>query len=100
MKTLFKLIGILIIGIILTDLLVKIIDPKPKEASFVLILIAFVFILNLAIAGVLFFAKKKEYGKIFLINSILSTIIMFYIYGKRIDRYIEKQKKENTTVTE
>lgn len=57
----------------------------------IILLVPLVFISNLIIAGVLFFAKKKEYSRVFLVNSFTALIIMFYLFEKGIDRYQNKR---------
>jgi hypothetical protein len=87
MKTLYKILGLIIIDFGLIWFWVYQMDPDPSVSIGIFLLIPFVFIINLIIGGVLFFAKKKEYSKLFFINSLLSSIIMFYLFGKGIDRH-------------
>jgi hypothetical protein len=80
-------------------------DPDPSVSIGIILLVPFVFVLNLIIAGVLFFAKKKEFSRIFLINSIIASIMMFYLFGEGIDRHQNKTleswefNKTDTTYT-
>ncbi|WP_243345949.1 hypothetical protein [Parabacteroides sp. FAFU027] len=96
MKTLYKILGLTIIDFGLIWLWVYRMDPDPSVSIEIILLVPFVFVLNLIIAGVLLFAKKKEYSSVFLVNSVLSSIIMFYLFGRGIDRHQNKQLEEWT----
>jgi len=61
-------------------------DPDPSISIGIILLIPLVIIINLVIAGVSFLIKKKQYSKLFLYNSIIASILMFYLFGKGIDR--------------
>lgn len=87
MKTLYKILGLAVIDFGLIWLWVYQMDPDPSVSIGIILLVPFVFVLNLIIAGVLFFAKKKEFSRIFLINSVIASIIMFYLFGEGIDRH-------------
>ena len=87
MNTLYKIFGLIIIDFGLIWFWVYKIDPDPSISIGILLLVPLVFIINLIIGGVLYFAKKKEYSKLFFINSILSSIIMVYLFEKGIDRH-------------
>lgn len=87
MKIFYKILGLATISFGLIWLWVYQIDPDPSVSIGILLLVPFIFVLNLIIAGVLFFVKKKDTAKMFLVNSLLSSIIMFYLFGKGIDRH-------------
>jgi hypothetical protein len=87
MKILYKISGIIIIDFGLIWLWVYQMNPDPSISIGIFLLVPFVFIINLIIGGILYFLKKKESSKLFFINSILSSIIMFYLFGKGIDRH-------------
>jgi len=87
MKTLYKILGLIIIDFGLIWFWVYKIDPDPSISIGILLLVPLVILINLIIGGVLYFAKKKEYSKLFFINSILSSIIMVYLFEKGIDRH-------------
>jgi len=91
MKTLYKILGLAIIDFGLIWLWVYKMDPDPSVSIVIILLVSLVFISNLLIAGILFFAKKKEYSRVFLVNSFTASIIMFYLFGKGIDRYQNKR---------
>ena len=61
-------------------------NPDPSISIGILILVPFVVILNLIIALILYF-MKRECVSLFLVNSIIAGILMFYLFGKGIDRY-------------
>ncbi|MDN3691334.1 hypothetical protein QWZ06_03185 [Chryseobacterium tructae] len=94
MKTLYKILGLAVIDFALIWIWVYQMDPDPSVSIGIIFLVPFVFILNLIVAGILFFAKKKEYSKVFLVNSVVSSIIMFYLFGRGIDRYQNKRLEE------
>lgn len=87
MNTLYKILGLAVIDFVLTWFWVYQMDPDPSLSIGIILLVPFVFVLNVIIAGVLFFVKKKEYSRIFLINSIIASIMMFFLFEKGIDRY-------------
>ncbi|MFD2968904.1 hypothetical protein [Sphingobacterium bambusae] len=91
MKTLYKLLGLAIIDFGLIWLWVYQMDPDPSGSIAIILLVPFVFILNLIIAGIFFLAKKKEYSRVFLINSVIASFVMFYLFGDGIDRYQERR---------
>lgn len=71
-------------------------DPDPSVSIGFILLVPFVFVLNLIIAGVLFYVKKEEHAIVFLINSLSASIIMFYIFDQGIDSYQNKRSEEWT----
>jgi hypothetical protein len=87
MNTLPKSIILFGIDFILIWLWVYQIDPDPSVSIGILLLVPLVFILNLLIAGILYLCKKKNHSKLFLINSIVASIIIYYLFGKGIDRH-------------
>ncbi len=96
MRTLYKILGLAIIDFGLIWLWVYQMDPDPSVSIGIILLVPFVFVLNLIIAGVLFFMKKKEYSRVFLVNSVTASIIMFYLFGKGIDRNQNKTLEQWT----
>ncbi|RZK22084.1 MAG: hypothetical protein EOO43_10060 [Flavobacterium sp.] len=87
MKTLYKILGLAVIDFGLIWLWVYQMDPDPSVSIGIILLVPFVFVLNLIIAGVLFYAKKKEYSRVFLVNAVIASFIIFYLFGKAIDRH-------------
>ncbi|WP_143955610.1 hypothetical protein [Robertkochia solimangrovi] len=96
MKTLYKVLGLAVIDFGLIWLWVYQIDPDPSLSIGIILLVPFVFVLNLIIAGVLSFAKKKEFSRIFLTNSVIAAIMMFYLFGEGIDRNQNKRLEQWT----
>ncbi|NBG66900.1 hypothetical protein [Acidiluteibacter ferrifornacis] len=91
MKTIYKLLVLLIIDFGLIWLFVYQIDPDPSVSISIIIYVPLVVIVNLLIAGFLFFNKNKEYSILFLINAVLSSLVMIYLYDKGIDRHQNKR---------
>ncbi|HLO72670.1 MAG TPA: hypothetical protein VK164_01925 [Flavobacterium sp.] len=96
MRTIYKILGLAVIDLGLIWLWVYEMDPDPSVSIGIILLVPFIFVLNLIIAGVLFYAKKKEYSRIFLVNSVIASVIMFYLFGKGIDRHQNKRLEQWT----
>ena len=90
MKKTFSIIGITIIDFVLIWLWVYQIDPEPSISIAIIFLVPLVFGVNLIISGILYFFNKTEYSKLFLINSVIASILMYYLFGKGIDRHQNK----------
>jgi len=86
MKIWIRIILLTIIDFAIIWLWVKQINPDPSVSIGILILVPLVVILNLIIALILYF-MKREFVALFIVNSIISGILMFYLFGKGIDRY-------------
>lgn len=87
MSIFYKILILALISYGLIWLSVYQIDPDPSISIEILLLVPFVFLLNLIIGGILFYLKKKEYAILFFTNSIIASIMMFYLFGKGIDRH-------------
>ena len=61
-------------------------EPDPSVSIGIIIVVPFVIIINLILAG-LFYAFKRQYSKAFLINSIISAIIMYNLFIAGIGRH-------------
>ena len=102
MKFWIKIILLTIIDFAIIWIWVKQMNPDPSISIGILILVPFAVILNLIIALILYFTKK-EFVSLFAVNSIISGILMFYLFGKGIDRYQNERleswsfKLQNTT---
>ena len=96
MRIFYKIIGLAVIDFGLIWLWVNKLDPDPSVSVGIILLVPLVFVLNIIIAGVLFYAKKKEYSRVFLVNSIIASFIMFYLFGKGIDRHQNKRLEKWT----
>jgi len=86
MKFWIRIILLTIFDFAIIWLWVKKINPDPSISIGVLIFVPLVVILNLIIALILYF-KKREFVTLFLFNSIIAGVLMFYLFGKGIDRY-------------
>jgi len=87
MKIFYRILVLAIIDFGLIWLWVYKMNPDPSISIGIFLFVPFVLILNLIIGGILFYLKKKEYSKLFFINSIIASIIMFYLFGNGIDRH-------------
>ena len=75
MKLWIQLLILTVLDFVIIWFWVKEQDPDPSVSIGILIVVPLVIIINLIIAAVLF-AVKRQYVKAFLINSIISAIIM------------------------
>ncbi|MHB9142211.1 MAG: hypothetical protein ACYC25_10075 [Paludibacter sp.] len=91
MNNFLKILGLTIIDFGLIWFTVYKINPDPSVTIGIIILVPLVFIINIVIAGILFTFKRKEYGKLFLINSIIASILMYYLFIKGIDRHLNNE---------
>ncbi len=87
-KTFLVLIALVLVDFTVIWIWVVNDEPSPDSAIEIYIVVPFVFLLNLIIAGILFLFKKK-YSSIFLVNSILSSIIMYNLFGYGIHKTID-----------
>jgi hypothetical protein len=95
MKFWVKIIFLTILDYILIWFWVKSIDPDPSVSIGVIILVPFVFIVNISIALILHLRKNPN-SKLFGINSVISAILMFYIFSAGISRH-HRQRYESWT---
>lgn len=86
MRYWLNLIVLTIIDFIIIWVWVKQMNPDPSFSIGILIIVPFVVVLNLIIALILYF-KKRQFASLFVINSVISGILMFYLFNKGIDRY-------------
>ena len=86
MKLFTKLLFLTIIDFIIIWLWVKEIDPEPSVSIALVIVVPVAIIINLGIALVLYFTKR-EYSKLFVINSIISAVIMYWLFLNGIERH-------------
>lgn len=86
MKFWIRIILLILIDFAIIWLWVKQMNPDPSISIGILILVPFVVILNLIIALILYFSKR-EFVSLFVLNSIIAGILMFYLFGEGIDRY-------------
>jgi hypothetical protein len=86
MKFWTSLILLAIIDFVIIWFWVKQMNPDPSVSIEILLLVPFVVVLNLIIALILYFTKKK-FALLFVINSVIAGIFMSYLFHKGIDRY-------------
>jgi hypothetical protein len=82
-----KLLTLIAIDFIFIWLWVYQMNPDPSVSIGILLLTPFIFTLNLVMAGISYALKKRGYMRLFIINSVLSSIMMGYLFQKGIDRY-------------
>ena len=85
--TFIKGFVLLMIDIVFIWFYVDHVDPSPSVSIAIIYLVPFVFLLNLVISGLLFVFKLKQYSRLFLINSIIASFLMYFLFGKGIDRH-------------
>jgi hypothetical protein len=83
----------IIVDYILIWLWVKEMDPDPSISIGLLILLPFVSALNLIIALLLYFMKRK-YAVHFIINAIITPFLMFYLFNKGISSNLDNTYEE------
>jgi membrane protein YdbS with pleckstrin-like domain len=86
MKLFIKLFLLTIIDFIIIWFWVKENDPDPSVSIALVIVVPVAIIINLAIAMILYFFKR-EYTKVFVINSLVSAIIMYFLFLNGIERH-------------
>jgi len=91
MNNFLKVLGLIVIDFGLIWFVVWKINPDPSGTIGIIILVPLVFIVNIIIAGILFILKRKEYGKLFLINSIIASILTCHLFLKGIDRHLNNE---------
>src|ERR1700757_107179 len=86
MKTSLKLLLLVAIDYIIIWFWVKDMDPDPSVSIGILFLVPLAFVVNLFIAGAFYFIKK-DFVKLFLINSVAAAIIMYFLFNDGISRH-------------
>ena len=86
MKLFIKILLLTIIDFIVIWFWVKENDPDPSASIAIILVVPAVIIINLAIALVLHFTKR-EYSKVFVINALVSAIVMYFLFLNGIDRH-------------
>ena len=86
MKFLTKILLLVIIDFCIIWFWVRTMNPDPSVSIGIILLIPFVIVINLIIAGILFFFKK-QYSKFFLINAVISAFIINFIFSAEISRH-------------
>lgn len=88
---LLKLVVLISIDFILIWLWVNQMNPDPSVSIALILLVPLIFVVNLIISGVFYFLKKREYSRLFIINSVMASFIMSYLFQKGIDQYQENR---------
>lgn len=91
MKILYQIIAFILIDFGLIWLLVYLINPDPSVSIGIFLLVPFVIIINLTISGIFLSLKKKQLTKLFLVNTLIASIITLFIFEKGIDRHQNKR---------
>lgn len=89
MKLFIKILLLTIIDFIVIWFWVKQNDPDPSVSVGIILVVPAVILINLAIAFVLYFIKR-DYTKIFVINSFISAVLMYFLFLNGIDRHQER----------
>ena len=87
MKILYKIFGLAVIDFVLIWVWVYQMDPDPSVSIGMILLVPLVIVFNLIIAGILYFLKRMDYSRIFLVNSVIAAFMMFYLFDEGIDRH-------------
>lgn len=101
-KLLPQILVLTVIDFIIIWIWIKNINPDPSVSIYIIFLVPLVFFINLIIAGTLYFFKK-ELAKLFIINSLISVVLMYVLFGEGVDRYLNETldewefKKADTT---
>lgn len=80
------LIPLSVIDFIIIWIWVKNQDPDPSLSIAILFLVPLVVILNLIVAGILYFTKRA-YAKLFFANSLISAVLMNLLFNEGIQRH-------------
>jgi hypothetical protein len=67
-------------------------DPDPSVAIGIIVLVPIVIVLNFIIAWILF-ATKRQYAKLFIVNSFISAALMYLLFNQGISRH-QRQRYE------
>ena len=86
MKLWTKITLLTLIDFAVIWLWVRQMDPDPSVSIGILLLVPFVVVLNLIIALILYFTKRKL-SILFVINSVIAGVLMYYLFGKGIDNH-------------
>jgi hypothetical protein len=90
-KNVLTLLGLLAFDVLVIWFFVYRIPPDPSTAIALIIIVSFVFLLNVIIAGVFFWFKRKEYGALLLVNSVLASLIMYFMFQLGADKYQDER---------
>jgi hypothetical protein len=86
--SMIRLLALILVDVILISIWVSNEDLPPDSAMGIYIVVPFVFLINLIVAGILYLFKNR-YSYIFLINAVLSSIIMYNLFNYGMQRTID-----------
>ncbi|MFB9080255.1 hypothetical protein ACFFLS_11800 [Flavobacterium procerum] len=89
MKLFIKMLLLTIFDFIVIWFWVKENAPDSNVSIAIILVVPAVIIINLVVAFVLYFIIK-EYSKIFVINSFISAVLMYFLFTNGIDRHQKK----------
>lgn len=89
MKLFIKIVLLTIIDFIIIWIWVIESDPDASVSLALILVVLTVIIINLIIALILYFIKR-DYTKVFVINSFVSAILMYFLFLNGIDRHQRK----------
>jgi hypothetical protein len=95
MKLWTRLLILTLIDFILIWYAVRRIDPDPSVSIELMVFIPALIIINLLVAFIFLFIKK-EYVKLFLLNTVISSVVMYFIFIAGINRH-QRQRYEDWT---
>lgn len=90
MKIFLKILGLTILDYLLIWFWVKKMNPEPSISIAIIYLVPFVFAINIVI-GIILLLFKNNNSKLFLVNSIIASILMFWIFGNGIRRHQDQR---------
>ena len=90
LKYLFQLILLIVLDYIVIRFWILRIDPDPSVSIGLLFLVPAVFVVNIIIAIVLAFIKK-QYSGLFFVNSIIASVLFYFLFIYGIDRHQNKR---------
>ena len=105
MKKLYSILLLTVIDFCLIWFYIYQLDLDPSAGMIIVFLVPFVLVLNLLISGFFLYRKRSNYAKLFFINSILASVIMFFLFSARMDKDAYEMaedwefKKNDTTFT-
>lgn len=96
-KKIFILFIIIITDLFLFELWVFYINPSPSVSIYLAFALPFLFLANIVIAGIMY-TVRKEYALCFVINSFVSVLLMYLLFGWATERNL-KRTMEKWTVS-
>ncbi|NET31738.1 MAG: hypothetical protein F6K19_07015 [Cyanothece sp. SIO1E1] len=91
MKKTLSILWLIILDFVLIWLWVYDMDPDPSVSIGMIILMPFVFGINAILACIFHFLKKKEFAQLFWLNSLIASVIMFWLFKDGIRRHVDKR---------